>query len=180
VHVAPLRVSYRSTEPIMRLARDVLGHLAPDEPVAAPRGGAPPELFRFASRGEAITFLADSLRDLVEAEPLASVAVLTRHAHQADEAYEALRRADLPTIARVRDQEFSFAPGVEVTDIRQAKGLEFDYVVLFEVDRFTFPLSDASRHLLHVGITRAAHQCWLVSVGPPTLILPESLVALAP
>ena len=175
VHVSPLQVSYRSTRQIMELAREVLGHLAPDEPVNAPREGAPPELFRFPSRGEAVAFLADALRDLVDAEPHANVALLTRHSHQADELHEALVRADLLTLRRVRDQDFSFAPGVEITDIRQAKGLEFDYVVVVDVDAATFPLTDASRHLLHVAVTRAVHQVWLVAVGPATLLLPEAL-----
>lgn len=173
VHVSPLNVSYRSTRQIMELAREVLGHLAPQEPLIAPREGAAPELFRFSSRGEAAAFLADALRDLTDAEPHANVALLTRHTHQAEELYDALSKADLPTLRRVRDQDFSFAPGIEVTDIRQAKGLEFDYVVVMDVDAATFPLTDASRHLLHVAITRAAHQVWLVSVGPATLLLPE-------
>lgn len=175
VHVSPLKVSYRSTRPIMELARAVLGPLAPDEPVMAPRDGAPPELFTFGSRGAAIAFLADALCDLVDDEPLANVALLTRHARQADDLYDALSRADLPTLRRVNEQDFSFAPGIEVTDIRQAKGLEFDYVIVMDVDAATYPVRDTSRHLLHVAITRAAHQVWLVSVGPPTLLLPETL-----
>lgn len=175
VHVSPLRVSYRSTRPIMELARAVLGPLAPDEPIEAPREGVPPELFVFGNRGAAVAFLADALRDLVDAEPLANIALLTRHTHQAEALHEALGRADLPSLRLVTDQDFSFAPGIEVTDIRQAKGLEFDYVVVMDVDAATWPVRDASRHLLHVAITRAAHQVWLVSVGPPSLILPASL-----
>ena len=34
---------------------------------------------------------------------------------------------------RVAEQDFPFKPGVDVTDVRQVKGLEFDYVVLVEV-----------------------------------------------
>jgi DNA helicase-2/ATP-dependent DNA helicase PcrA len=175
VRVSPLRVSYRSTAPIMEAAHAVLGPLAPAEPPAAARPGAPVELFRFAGYGEAFAFLSEALQELTLAEPSASVAILTSDAGRADHAYAALARADLPGLRRVREYDFSFAPGVEVTDIRQAKGLEFDYVITLDVDTLHFPESDAARRLLHVGMTRAAHQCWLVSVGTPSRILPSWL-----
>lgn len=177
VKVSPLRVSYRSTRPIMELARAVLGPLAPVEELHAPRDGVPVELFRFGGRGEAYAFLSDALRDLALGEPSASVALLAYSPSQASEAYNALARADLPTLRRVADHDFSFSPGIEVTDVRQAKGLEFDYVIMLDVDAVTYPVTDASRRLLHVGITRAAHQCWLMCVGTPTQLLPDWLVA---
>ena len=173
VSLSPLRVSYRSTASIMRLARDVLGPLAPEEPLLAPRDGAPPELLRFPSRGEAMTFLADALRDLTAAEPKASIALLARYPWQADYAYGALSRGELAPLARVADHDFSFRPGIEITDIRQAKGLEFDYVVLLDVDADTYPRNDSSRHLLHVGVTRAAHQVWAIAVGSPSPLVPD-------
>lgn len=182
VKVEPLRVSYRSTRQIMTVAREVLGDLAPDEPVIAPREGAPVELFTFRGRGEAMTFLADVLQDLVDNEPLASIALLSRHPGQAKAAFHALERADIPGLRWVRDQDFAFAPGIEVTDISQAKGLEFDYVIVLDASQMSFREDDISRHLLHVAITRAAHQCWLLSVGSPTTLLPRALreAAIAP
>src|SRR5204862_6466190 len=103
--------------------------------------------------------------------------ILTRTPTQANEAYEALLRADPPSLRRVADHDFSFTPGIEVTDVRQAKGLEFDYVVMLDVDAVAYPVTDASRRLLHVGITRAAHQCWLVCTGTPSRVLPDWLLA---
>ena len=168
VQVSGLQVSYRSTEPIMLLARHVLGHLAPPEPVQTTRDGVAPELFRFKSRGEALTFVADALRALQEAEPHANVAVLAAKRWQVEEAYKMLSRTELENLAVVLEHDFCFEPGIEVTDIRQAKGLEFDYVVVLDVDADTFPDTDSARHLLHVGITRAAHQLWMTSVGTPS------------
>jgi DNA helicase-2/ATP-dependent DNA helicase PcrA len=75
----------------------------------------------------------------------------------------------------VRNQDFGFKPGVEVTDIRQVKGLEFDYVVLVDVSASHYPTDDESRYLLHIGATRAAHQLWLVSAGEPSALLPARL-----
>lgn len=175
VALSPLKISYRSTVEIMNLARAVLGPLAPDEPVVAPRRGVPPELLRFRSRGEMFTFLSDALRDLTDAEPTASVAVLARHVWQADMAYQALERGDFVSLERIAEHDFSFAPGVEVTDIRQSKGLEFDYVVVIDTDVDTFPATDAARHLLHVAVTRAAHQVWMMCVGTPTALIPADV-----
>jgi DNA helicase-2/ATP-dependent DNA helicase PcrA len=175
VALSPLKVSYRSTRPIMELAHSVLGHLAPPEPSVTPRDGVPAELIQFPDKGAAFTFLADALRDLIDREPKASVAVLTRFPAQADETWTALDRADLMNLRRVRDQDFSFSPGIEVTDIRQAKGLEFDYVIVMDCDAASFPDTNAARHHLHVAITRAAHQVWLVACAPSSPLLPNSL-----
>ena len=60
-----------------------------------------------------------------------------------------------------------------MTDVRQVKGLEFDYVVLLDVDAGSYPDTDTARHLLHIGATRAAHQMWLLSMGKPSPLLPK-------
>ncbi len=108
-------------------------------------------------------------------EPRATLAILARHPEQADVYYEALRMAEIPRLRRIRHYEFAFRPGVEVTEIRQVKGLEYDYVVLIDVNASTYPLDDESRHLLHIGATRAAHQLWLISSGPPSALVPAWL-----
>ena len=172
-----LRVSYRSTKPIVEFAVSLLGDLREDDdPLEVPRDGPPVELFRFTDRGACVAFLADALRDLVRAEPLASVAVLTPSPKSSDAYHGGLAKGDLPNLRRVAQQDFTFAPGVEVTEIEQAKGLEFDYVVLVDVTSERFRDDPPSRRLLHVGATRAVHQLWLTCVGTPSPIveIPES------
>ncbi len=173
--ISPLQISYRSTAEIMALALDVLGPLAPDQAPLVPRSGPAPSLFCFANAGEMTTMLFDRLEDLMLNEPDANVAILARYPRQADAIYEALARAELIRVRRVADQDFSFTPGIDVTDIVQAKGLEFDYVVVVDVDDTTFPRTSDSRHLLHVAITRAAHMCWICTTSTPSPLLPPSL-----
>lgn len=175
VEIEPLRLSYRSTFEIIEFAHQVLGPLAPEEMGKATRGGAPVELFRFAHSGDAVGFLAESLRDLARAEPRASVAVLARYPEQADLYYQGLVNAEVPNVRRVADQDFPFKPGVDVTDVKQIKGLEFDYVVLVEVNTATFPESEEARHLLHIAATRAAHQLWLTCTAVPSALIPPLL-----
>ena len=173
--VRPLKLSYRSTAEVMLLAREILGpELAPDEPLAA-RPGEPVELHEFGDLGEAVAFLGDALRNLMAREPTASCAVIARHPETADAYFEGLRRAEVPALRRVRRDEFNFQPGVDVTDVAQVKGLEFDYVVMVDVNEASYPNVHWARHLLHIGVTRAAHQLWLVSTGEVSPLVPGAL-----
>jgi DNA helicase-2/ATP-dependent DNA helicase PcrA len=169
--VEPLRIAYRSTKQVLAFARSVLGPLADPTPPIAPRSGAPVEHHHFPSPGAAVAFLAEAIRPLFSREPRATVAILARHAEQADAYYEALKMAELPKLRRVRAYDFAFRPGIEVTEIRQVKGLEYDYVVLVDVNASSYPTDDESRHLLHIGATRAAHQLWVVSTGKPSRLI---------
>ncbi|MBC8133710.1 MAG: ATP-binding domain-containing protein, partial [Deltaproteobacteria bacterium] len=176
VAVEPLRIAYRSTREILSLARHAMGPLADVTPPEASRVGAPVEAFRFTTAGAAVAFLAEALRDLSSREPRATVALLARHPEQADRYYEGLRRAEVPALRRVRAQEFSFRPGIEVTDVRQVKGLEFDYVIMLDANASSYGTDDEARHLFHIGATRAAHQLWLIVTSTPTRLLPPDLL----
>ena len=172
--VHPLRISYRSTAEVMGLARQILGpDLDSGEPLIA-RSGAPVELHELGDIGEAVAFLAEGLRSLMHREPTASAVVLARYAEQADAYYAGLQRAEIPRLRRVRRDDFSFTPGVDITEVSQVKGLEFDYVVMVDVNASVYPDNRESRHLLHIGATRAAHQLWIVSSGEPSPLLPET------
>jgi DNA helicase-2/ATP-dependent DNA helicase PcrA len=176
VAVEPLRIAYRSTREILALAREAMGPLADALPPEAPRSGAPVEAFRFPGVGAAVAFLGEALRDLHAREPRATVALLARHPEQADRYFDGLQRAEVPALRRVRAQEFSFRPGVEVTDVRQVKGLEFDYVVMLDANSASYGRDDESRHLFHIGVTRAAHQLWLVATGTPSALVPKEML----
>lgn len=171
----PLSVSYRSTRQVMALARHVLGPLAPAVAARDARDGAPVEMMRFAETGEAVAFLADALKSLRSRERQATVALVARTPAVADLYATALARAEVPALRRIRDQEFDFTPGVDVTDVYQVKGLEYDYVVLLEPTAGHYPATIEARHLLHVAATRAAHQLWLVASDRPSPLLPAAL-----
>ncbi len=174
--IQPLEITYRSTRPIMEFSRYVLGDLAADEPAIVARDGAPVAYFGFGDTGECVAHLGEALRDLMHREPTASVALIARYPQQADVYYQALRVAEVPKLRRVAHQDFKFTPGIDVTDVRQVKGLEFDYVVLLDVSAHNYPDHDQARHLLHIAATRAAHQLWVTSAGPPSKLLPAELV----
>ena len=83
----------------------------------------------------------------------------------------AVAPSDVPRLRRVKDGEFAFEAGVEVTEVAEVKGLEFDYVVLVEVSAACYPDNSHCRRLLHVAATRARHQLWLMAVGSRSPLL---------
>jgi len=176
VKIDQLKVSYRSTRPIVDFSRHVLGPLAEPEAPVVPRDGAPVEQFTFGSTGESLAFLGEALRSLVARERRANVAVVSRYAAQADMYFQGLRKAEVPSLRRVHGKEFSFQPGVDVVDVAQVKGLEYDYVVCVEVNQNSYPEAKEARHLLHIAATRAVHQLWVLSVSDPSPLLPESVL----
>jgi DNA helicase-2/ATP-dependent DNA helicase PcrA len=173
--IEPLKVSYRSTAEITHFARTILGPLSHDVVPETTRRGPPVELFAFASAGEAAAWLAEALKQLARDEPGANVALIARFAQQADLYFEGLLRAEVPNVRRVSKQDFSWEPGVDVTDVRQTKGLEFDEVVLLETTAASYPKSPAARHALYVGATRASHQLWCVASQTASPLVTEAL-----
>jgi DNA helicase-2/ATP-dependent DNA helicase PcrA len=171
--LGPLRIGYRSTHEVMELARAVIGEYSVNQDWEATRHGAPIGQFVFQEPGALLMFLVEALESLSIREPHASVAILTRHPETANAIHEGLVRADVSNLRRIRDQEFPFTPGIEVTDVAQTKGLEFDYVVVADADAQTYPSDLRSRHLLYVAVTRAAHQLWLLHCGNPSPLLPK-------
>jgi DNA helicase-2/ATP-dependent DNA helicase PcrA len=176
--VSTLEVTYRCSHEIATFATTLLGDLREDTaPPQTVRSGPPVELFRFTDHGACVAFLADALTELVAHEPLASIAVLTASPELSALYHRGLATSEVPRLRRVEHQDFTFAPGVEVTEIEQVKGLEFDYVVLVEASAQHYPDTPAARRRLHVGATRAVHQLWLTSVGTPAAAVRGQLAA---
>ena len=161
-----LDTSYRCPDPVARLAHAILGPLAPSAPPRAGREGIPVGRFDFPTEAHAHLFIAGAVRDLLEREPRASVAVVARGPEAARSIHRLLE--DLPEARLVLDGDFSFRPGVDVTDVESVKGLEFDYVVVPDASAATYPDTDEARRRLHVAVTRASHQLWIATVGSPS------------
>ncbi|WP_242394305.1 ATP-binding domain-containing protein [Anaeromyxobacter oryzisoli] len=164
-----LETTYRCPRPIAEVARAILGPLAPAAPPRAGRDGAPVSRLDFPTEAHAHLFLAGALRDLLEREPRASAAVIC-HAPEVARGIHRLL-ADLPEARLALDGKLTFRPGVDVTDVASVKGLEFDYVVVPDVTARAYPDADEARRRLHVAVTRAAHQLWLVVPGTPSPLL---------
>ncbi|MGH7898440.1 MAG: ATP-binding domain-containing protein, partial [Candidatus Binatia bacterium] len=166
-----LHTSYRCPRSVADLAQRLLGPLAPEEPVRAAREGAPIGFFRLPTASQAHLFLAGALRDLLDREPRASAAVIAADAEAARRFHALI--AELHEARLVLNGEFSFDPGIDVTDVDNVKGLEFDYVIVPDATAAAYPVTNEARRRLHVAVTRASHQLWIVAGGPPTRLVEE-------
>lgn len=166
-----LTTTYRSPRPVAEFAHSVLGKFAPREMPKAVKEGVPVTVTRCPNEGHLMMALADTLSELMIVEPMASVAVITRNEEQSQRVFKML--TDVSKSRIVRGGEFSFRPGVDVVDVSQVKGLEFDYVVIPDATSNAYPNTPVSRRLLHVAATRAIHQLWVLYTSSASPILPE-------
>ncbi|MGV3625716.1 MAG: ATP-binding domain-containing protein [Archangium sp.] len=164
-----LTTSYRCPRPIAELARTVLGHLAPATPAKASRDGVPVGRFHFPGEAPSHIFLASALKELLDAEPHASVAVICSNMETARRFFPLV--SGIPECRLVERGDFTFKPGVDITDVDSVKGLEWDYVVIPDANAMNWPTTDDGRRRLHVAVTRPSHQLWLISPGTPTPLI---------
>ena len=165
-----LQTSYRCPRPIAGYAHRILGHLAPPKRPESPRDGAPLLTRHVPNEGHAAIFLTEALQILAQREPQANVAVIARTPGSARRVHEALSQT--LRVRLVLDGDFEFAPGIDVTDVGQVKGLEFDYVVIPDASTTHYQAEDEARRALHVAVTRAVYQLCVVSSGKASALLP--------
>jgi len=169
-----LEVSYRSTHAITSFALELLE--SDDQPAPkTTRNGPPVELYQFSDHGACVAFLAEELRQLRDSEPLANIAILTPSRELSQIYCQGLVDSDVDVVRMVVDQKFAFSPGIDIVEVSEVKGLEFDYVIIVEVSAFNYPDTSHCRRLLHVAATRAVHQLWLTTCATPSSILPKTM-----
>ena len=165
--VAELTVNYRTPREIMDLAATVLAEGDPGvvPPVAMRDAGEEPWVRRLETPLDGQ--LVDAVRRELEVIGTGRLAVLTPAARR--EAVESSVRAALPgaVTGGVLDSP------VAVLAVKEAKGLEFDSVVLVEPGEI---VNESERGLsdLYVALTRATRRLGVLHSGP----LPPSLAAL--
>jgi DNA helicase IV len=171
-HEELLTVNYRTPAEIMVVAADVLASVAPGEhpPESVREEGVPPRAVRIPT--PSASSLAAGAAEVVDAElaemgdggKLAVIAPATRMAE--------LARAIPAAVPGDRSQVLEAA--VALLTVNQAKGLEFDRVVLVDPAGI-LTQSPVGGHDLYVAITRATHRLTVVYDGE----LPASLHRLA-
>jgi DNA helicase-2/ATP-dependent DNA helicase PcrA len=158
-----LLVGFRATRPIMELAWHVLGQ-SPSMSVA--RNGDPVRIIATRSREETLSTSGAILQDYREKHPQALIAVVSRYKADADRVFEELKNSGLLHLRRHARDDFSFQPGVVVTNAHQVKGLEFSAVLIINPSAAQYRDDHENRMLLHVVITRAADHLWVVGDQP--------------
>jgi hypothetical protein len=152
-----LEIGYRCAPEVVRLAAQILG-------LPGHAGNERSAIVRAFDDEERLDdWLAENLRSLQHRDRRASVAILCRSPLRARRIVTAVQRREAPA-RLVFDGRF-LPRGIQVTTVEEAKGLEFDFVVVPDAGAADYPDSDASRRRLYVAVTRARHQVVLACVG---------------
>jgi hypothetical protein len=168
-----LRHTYRCPQPIALLAHQVLGPLAPEQPPSVPKEGPPVRVSVFPNTAHRAFALARALMELVDRAPAARIAIIASSSESARAVHAVLQDACAARL--VENGEFLFAPGIDVTDLSQVKGLEFDVVIVPDASAAAYPDTPHARRRLHVALTRASHALWVIAVGALTPLIAPAL-----
>jgi DNA helicase II / ATP-dependent DNA helicase PcrA len=158
-----LEVSFRCTVPIMTLAHKVAG----DPKKVEGRAGSAPEWHKADNREGLLENLVSWANRLVAIDPYKLIAIICRYPKQAMELKEELEEFLSGDVRLGHRDQFSFEPGIMVTNIHQVKGLEFDSVAMIEPDEDNYPIRrEESRNMIYVGITRTQDDLLLTTIKP--------------
>ena len=93
----------------------------------------------------------------------ATCALICRDKEKARNAYERLIPYEKQLEKDIVDYTLNdYKTGLLILSVEDAKGLEFDSVILLDVNSDTYPESELSTRLLYVAITRALHRLIIV------------------
>jgi DNA helicase IV len=156
-----LRVNYRTPAEIMTLAGDVLAAVDPDltPPTSVREGGQPPRAHR-AAAGELVADLPGVVQAEADAVGDGTVAVLVPGDRWPE--VPAVLSEALPDLAGGTGDQLSRR--VAVLPVRQAKGLEFDAVVVVD-PAAVLAGSRRGANDLYVAVTRATQRLCVVYEG---------------
>jgi hypothetical protein len=154
-----LSIGYRCPPRVVALARHVLSASRPpprDQVVA-----------QFLARAPLVQELARALSR--ESNARANVAIICRTQIVARRFADALR-AHVPC-RLVLGEPFFPGAGISVTWVGDVKGLEFDHVVVPDLDATSYPDTHEARRALYVAVTRARVDVTLACAGEPSAIV---------
>lgn len=167
--------SYRSTMEIILFANKVLERGIPNPPEPAVpvfRSGDEVEIMS-VGEGDLAQLLDEEIAaHLSQAGEAGTFAVLTRTEARSRELHAVLSNAGCNVNLIVPGQQ-QYQGGVSILPVYLAKGLEFDKVLLVDVDAKHYPLNSSSAKLLYVGCTRALHVLKLYYDQMPSPLLQD-------
>lgn len=151
--------SYRSTYEITDFAQKI----RPDtdlEPIA--RHGEEPQILQYKNEKEELSGIID-LISRYRKSAYKSLGIICKTESQAQVMADKLKgyAADIHFLS---NQSAAFVQGIILTSAHMAKGLEFDEVIIPEVDDKNYH-SEIDRNMLYVAVTRAMHRLTLTYSG---------------
>ncbi|USB34304.1 UvrD-helicase domain-containing protein [Paenibacillus sp. YPG26] len=151
--------SYRSTMEIISFANNILRQGVGTDLLAVPvfRSADPVKVIK-ASGAERLPVIRRAL-DRIQKGPYKTAALLTRNLNDAQQLHKELSGLGYD-LNLIDGRKSEYEGGISVLPVYLSKGLEFDAVMVTDVDEEYYGQQDAK--LLYVGATRALHELWLL------------------
>ncbi|TCP58076.1 DNA helicase-2/ATP-dependent DNA helicase PcrA [Tumebacillus sp. BK434] len=165
-----LERSYRSTTEIINFANVILERSGEALTLAVPvfRSGEKVRVAQVAEPERLQTVIA-AVRQL-QSGAHTTVAVVARTEEESRDLHRALQQAGLDATL-IHSKQREYRGGLSVLPVYLTKGLEFDAVLITDVDEAHYELSPQDAKLLYVGCTRALHELWLLHTGAPSPLI---------
>lgn len=151
--------SYRSTYEITNFAQKIRPN-ADLEPIA--RHGEKPQILQYKNEQEELSGII-GLISRYRKSAYRSLGIICKTESQAQLMADELK-GQAADIHFLSNQSAAFVQGIIITSAHMAKGLEFDEVILPEVDDKNYH-SEIDRNMLYVAVTRAMHRLTLTYSG---------------
>lgn len=162
--------SYRSTKEIIEFANEIIKNAEIPVGLATPvfRSG---EDVKVIPAEDQFTEVLKTLQHL-QTEDVKTIAVIGRTDDECRDIYEKLTNAEL-TVNVIEADQSKYQGGISVVPVYLAKGLEFDAVLLIDVDEEHYKNTKHDAKLLYVGCTRSLHDLWIFHSGEASPLIKE-------
>ena len=167
IAVCRLLTSYRSTPEITALFQSLMPADEGTRVASVQREGEKPEVV-VLEKGDPDRYVAELTR-LVDAAEGEEGLVAIIAADTARARWIAKRLAGRVTL--VEQNSTLPATGIVAIDLRLAKGLEFDHVIVPDAQAEVYPDTPLARRRLYTAVSRAMHKVTIVSQGPLSPLL---------
>ncbi|QUG84412.1 HelD family protein [Bacillus nitratireducens] len=162
--------SYRSTKEIIEFANEIIKNAEIPVGLATPvfRSGEDVKVIRAEDQFTEVLKTVQYLQN----EDVKTIAVIGRTDDECRDIYEKLTNAGL-TVNFIEADQSKYEGGISVVPVYLAKGLEFDAVLLIDVDEEHYKNTKHDAKLLYVGCTRSLHDLWIFYSGEASPLIKE-------
>jgi DNA helicase-2/ATP-dependent DNA helicase PcrA len=169
-----LSPTYRSTQPLAELANHIVrvGGLDGGVCRSFPRQGPEPQLLQTTSHEHMREAIIAYVNEVCAGET-STAAILTRTAADARSLYDVISHRLPESTVCITDRRETSDGRVYVMPAYLAKGVEFDAVIVVDVDDITYSKTVNDATLLYVAVTRALHRLLVVWSGSPSQLIAE-------
>lgn len=166
-----LTKSYRSTVEIIEFANLVLSAGYPPLCLAEPvfRSGKEVDVIS-VTPAEHEDRLIHTVNQLQKSDH-SNIGIITRTFKNAKTVHQSLLKNNI-SMSLLYGKQDKYEGGLSVLPVTLSKGLEFEAVILVDVNADSYPQDSFHAKLLYVGCTRALHELMVLYTGTPSPLLP--------